>query len=252
MTQRIDLLTRLMPPHPGAGDTVDWDPVERSWGTRFPGDYKEFIARYGAGAISDYLVVIPPESRAEKGAEPAFQGMEEETLNALQFWRAKAPGEAGRDRVIAWGIDSSADVLCWHVTGDDPDAWPVVVWNQDDVTWREYPCGAVEFLCRVLARSSTSAPSGASLSGVTRRRAFYTAMRNSDSVLPASTRGQGSWTLTLGCSATDTACWHRSPEAADGHRRSTPSARSAVRAVRVGETPDKTSEAVSLSIMSAM
>ncbi|MEU3620373.1 hypothetical protein ABZ725_50155 [Streptomyces sp. NPDC006872] len=103
MTQRIDLLAQLMPPHPGAGDTVVWDSVERSWGTRFPGDYKEFITRYGAGAISDYLVLIPPESRAEEGAEPTFQGMEEETLNALEFWRAKAPGEADRDRVIVSG-----------------------------------------------------------------------------------------------------------------------------------------------------
>ncbi|MEV1065862.1 SMI1/KNR4 family protein [Streptomyces sp. NPDC050263] len=160
MTQCIDLLSRLMPPHPGAGDAVDWDSLERSWGTRFPGDYKEFIARYGAGAISDYLVLIPPESRAEEGAEPTFQGMEEETLNALELWRAKAPGEADRDRVIAWGLDSSADILCWHVTGDDPDAWPVAVWNQDDATWRDYPCGLVEFLCRVLGAEFDECPLG--------------------------------------------------------------------------------------------
>ncbi|MGW9136522.1 SMI1/KNR4 family protein [Streptomyces sp. NPDC055681] len=160
MTQQIDLLTRLMPPHPGAGDTVDWDSVERSWGTRFPGDYKELIAHYGAGAISDYLGFVLPESRAEKGGEPAFQGMEAETLNALDYWRGKAPGKSGRDQVIAWGVDSSADILCWRVTGDNPDAWPIVVWNQDDVIWREYSCGVVEFLCRVLEAEFDECPLG--------------------------------------------------------------------------------------------
>ncbi|WP_327181245.1 SMI1/KNR4 family protein [Streptomyces sp. NBC_01334] len=160
MTQNIELLARLMPPHPGAGDVVDWGLLEQSWGTRFPGDYKEFIARYGAGAISDYVVIFSPECRAEDGAEPAFQGMEEETLNAQQLWSAKGPGGAGSDRVIAWGLDSSADILCWRITGDDPDGWPVVVWNQDDVVWQEYPCGVVEFLHRVLDAEFDECPLG--------------------------------------------------------------------------------------------
>ncbi|MGW2911258.1 SMI1/KNR4 family protein [Streptomyces asoensis] len=160
MTQRIEFLTRLMPPHSGAGDTIEWGPLEQSWGTRFPGDYKEFIARYGAGAISDYMVIFAPERRAESGVEPSFQGMEEETLNAQELWRAKAPGEASSGRVIAWGSDSSADILCWRVTGDDPDDWPVVVWNQDDVAWREYACGVVEFLHRVLDAQFDDCPLG--------------------------------------------------------------------------------------------
>ncbi|OQR61261.1 hypothetical protein B6E66_25505 [Streptomyces maremycinicus] len=159
MTQQLEPLMRLMPPDAAAGDTVDWDPVERSWETGFPSDYKEFIARYGAGAISDYLVILSPECRAGDGAEPAFQGMEEETLNAQDFWGVKAGG-AGSDRVIAWGSDASADILCWRVRGDDPDGWPVVVWNQDDVAWQEYPCGVVEFLHRVLGAEFDECPLG--------------------------------------------------------------------------------------------
>jgi hypothetical protein len=149
-----------MPAHPGAGDTVDWEQMERSWGTHFPSDYKEFIAVYGAGGISAYLGLVPPEPRAVGGEEPSFQGMEVETLNALDIWRDKGPGGAVQDRVIVWGIDSSADILCWRVKGDDPDAWPVTVWNQDDATWQEYACGMVEFLCGVFLGSFDECPLG--------------------------------------------------------------------------------------------
>ncbi|MEU8574856.1 SMI1/KNR4 family protein [Streptomyces asoensis] len=155
-----DALRQLMPSHPGAGDAVDWIAVERSWGTGFPRDYREFIALYGAGAVDDYLCLLLPEPRAPEGVEPAFQGMETETLNALDLWQHKAPAGSGRSGLIAWGVDSSADILCWRVIEGDPDAWPVVVWNQDDGAWLEYRCGFAEFLCRVFRAQFDACPLG--------------------------------------------------------------------------------------------
>ncbi|MEV8038049.1 SMI1/KNR4 family protein [Streptomyces sp. NPDC086182] len=155
-----DTLRQLMPSRPGAGDAVDWTAVEHSWGTGFPRDYQEFITLYGAGAVDDYLSFHLPEVRAAEGVEPTYQGMEDETLNALHFWEYKAPEGSGQSGLIAWGVDSSADILCWRVTGSDPDAWPVVVWNQDDGVWLEYPCGLAEFLCRVFRAEFDECPLG--------------------------------------------------------------------------------------------
>ncbi|GGN90595.1 hypothetical protein GCM10011579_086620 [Streptomyces albiflavescens] len=55
--------------------------------------------------------------------------------------------EPGADRL---GVDSSADILCWGASGEDPGIWPVLVYNRDDSLWSRYDCGMVEFLSRLL------------------------------------------------------------------------------------------------------
>ncbi|MEU9417486.1 SMI1/KNR4 family protein [Streptomyces sp. NPDC048272] len=47
----INELLSLMPPHAGSASDVDWDEAERAWGYSLPTDYKDFVGRYGAGAI---------------------------------------------------------------------------------------------------------------------------------------------------------------------------------------------------------
>ncbi|MFD7817636.1 SMI1/KNR4 family protein [Streptomyces sp. NPDC059785] len=155
----IETLRNLMPPHAGAGDLVDWEAVERSWGHPFPRDYKDFMALYGGGTVSDYLGFLLPEPRTAEGAEPVYQGMEAETRTAESFRRSTAAGDWLPSQIIAWGVDASADILCWRVTGK-PEAWPVLVWNQDDATWSEYPCGMVEFLCRLFREDCSEIPLG--------------------------------------------------------------------------------------------
>ncbi|MBK3564785.1 SMI1/KNR4 family protein [Streptomyces sp. MBT62] len=156
-----------MPSPPGAGDSVDWDAVEASWGTRFPGDYKEFMAAYGEGVIDDYLSLMAPETHVDPGGESSYMGMQQESANAEDVWRASGPGAAETPRLIAWGADSSADFLCWLATDADPDKWPVVVWGRGDARWTEYPCGMVEFLLRLFRAEFDECPLGAvSLWGV--------------------------------------------------------------------------------------
>ncbi|MFD0075022.1 hypothetical protein ACFVIY_21590 [Streptomyces sp. NPDC127166] len=157
-----EVLRRLVPPPDEGGAPVDWDRMGTSWGRGFPADYRQFIQAYGPGSIQAYLVIQQPEY---KGAEPAspFGGMLLETVNAEDAWARdkKSPELDGADPVlITWGVTGSSDLLCWDASGDDPDAWPVLVRNRDDDLWRRYDCGMVEFLVRVLRGEFDECPLG--------------------------------------------------------------------------------------------
>lgn len=99
--------------------------------------------------------------------EPRFNWSE--TLNAEDNWVnfGKEPElEGAEPRLIAWGADAGADIVCWDASGDDPAAWPVLVYERGDAIWRRYDCGMVEFLVRVLRAEFPACPlSGLSLWG---------------------------------------------------------------------------------------
>jgi hypothetical protein len=148
--REFDDLLQVMPPHPGAGDVVDWSAAEQEWGVPFPADYRAFVETYGEGTVEDFLSILIPFS-TEPLADPA--PMRSETENARYTWGL----EIGSDRpagvdgssLIAWGVDAGADILCWSVRGEDPDRWPVVVYcRQGWPAWQVYECGMVEFLLR--------------------------------------------------------------------------------------------------------
>ncbi|GBP98882.1 hypothetical protein SSP531S_02750 [Streptomyces spongiicola] len=156
-------LSRIMPPHATAGMSVDWSEVADAWGVNFPIDYREFVATYGAGVIENYLVVLTPE--VDPGGQ-STGGMIEETETARDLWddADRDPGvmaDATSQQLIAWGVNSTADLLCWLTVGDNPECWPVLVYGRGEDVWRQYPPGMVEFLCRVF---TCDVPEG-SLSG---------------------------------------------------------------------------------------
>ncbi|MGW5634965.1 SMI1/KNR4 family protein [Streptomyces sp. NPDC003832] len=152
----FDELSSVMPSHSGAGDAVDWATVEASWGSPFPADFKKFMAEYGEGTIDDYLSVLLAEPRGGFDDGPVYMGMAEESRNAEETWRDEVPPP----RLVSWGLDSSADILCWRADGDDPDKWPVVVWSRGNARWYEYPGGMAEFLCRVFRAEFDRCPLG--------------------------------------------------------------------------------------------
>lgn len=152
-------LRDLMPPTV-EGDSVEWSRVSESWGREFPEDYRRFIEMYGAGTIDRYLVVLGPEL---KGEEPLTDGMLMETLDAQDAWseaRKSSELSGSSPELIAWAADASADILCWDASGSDPNAWPILVYNQDDYEWSRYECGMVEFLVRVLRAGFAECPLG--------------------------------------------------------------------------------------------
>lgn len=153
-------LRRLMPPTAESDTVVDWERMTASWGRPFPSDYRQFIDVYGEGAAANYLSVVKPEP---KEGQPDPDGMRVETLNAEDAWTVggKAPALEGTDpRLLAWAVDADADILCWDTSGDDPDAWPVLVFNRDDRLWTRHDCGAIAFLVRVLRAEYPECPLG--------------------------------------------------------------------------------------------
>ncbi|MFJ8029927.1 SMI1/KNR4 family protein [Streptomyces sp. NPDC096032] len=136
----------LMPPHDGAGDSIDWREAERVWGVMFPEDYKEFVATYGDGEADAFLTFLVPEQA--EGADPSG-AMAEETAEARRMWLRKPPagyGSQATPSVIAWGVNARADLLCWVTAEQDSGRWPVAVWSRGNLAWSVYNCGMLEYL----------------------------------------------------------------------------------------------------------
>ncbi|MER6633818.1 SMI1/KNR4 family protein [Streptomyces sp. NPDC000987] len=145
----IAQLRELMPPHDGAGDSVDWQEAERVWGVTFPQDYKEFVATYGEGEVDAFLTFLVPE-----WAEiPVPSGaMAQETAVARRIWLEDPPaghGSLATPPVIAWGVSARADLLCWVIGEQDPGLWPVAVWSRGANAWHVHDCGMLEYLVRL-------------------------------------------------------------------------------------------------------
>jgi len=158
----LEMLLRLMPPGMASDTRVDWDRMAGSWGRRFPAGYRRFIEAYGSGIVQDYLVVIEPEPAGEPYEEPT-DGMREHTAFARNMWHEtrKTPElEGTTPQLITWGVDSSADYLCWDASDQDSDRWPVLVYNRGDSLWRRYDCGMVAFLVRSLRADFPDLPFG--------------------------------------------------------------------------------------------
>lgn len=151
-----------MPPPAAPDSTVNWGELSRSWGKDFPPDYRRFMDLYGPGTIQRFLVLGAPEPKGAP-SDPRTGGTAHETANAILTWTRvrKEPALRGvTPELIAWGVDTSADILCWDATDEDPSRWPVLVYNRDDMIWRRYDCGMVEFLLRVLRAEFDECPLG--------------------------------------------------------------------------------------------
>jgi hypothetical protein len=186
----LETLQQLMPPTAASDTSVDWGRMSESWGKEFPSDFRRFVETYGAGAIEDYLSVLKPEP---KGVEPGPDDMLMETVNAEKAWarEPKSPDLVDTaPELIAWGLDSSSDILCWDASGDDPEAWPVLVRSRDGNLWSRYDCGMAEFLVRILRADFADCPlSGVSLWG--KHPAVVLNQREYQRLLKA---GQDPWT----------------------------------------------------------
>ncbi|MFG2103563.1 hypothetical protein ACGFJ5_23535 [Micromonospora echinaurantiaca] len=156
----VDTLRRLMPPSAETDTLADWARLEEFFRRKFPSDYQQFMTLYGAGTVGNYVAILEPQTRAA-GPGLGPDGMVRETATAELTWAKvqKSPELTGANPVlIAWGVDSSADILCWDGSGKDPDAWPVLVFNRDDSIWRRYECGMVNSSSAYCCRTSTSVP----------------------------------------------------------------------------------------------
>ncbi|MEU3450540.1 SMI1/KNR4 family protein [Streptomyces thermolilacinus] len=149
-------LVALMPPHEGAGDTVDWAQVQASLGVALPQDYMSFVGTYGPGSVGDTLYVCAPPGMeldwptVNRIAPHAMQAPE------LQSWQG--PVTHSLEHLLLWGETCSADTFCWLTLGESPDDWPVAVWQRGRGDWMLYDCGMVEFLTRLLRADFDACP----------------------------------------------------------------------------------------------
>ena len=179
MPAPLEALTLLLPMTYGVDEQVDWAAAEARWGAGFPSDYKAFMAAYGEGSVDDAIVVHRPlPLSACDGGRARADAMADETDAVRQVWRTEADEvwadpagpdlELDPDALLAWGVTTGADILCWLTTDEDPDRWPVVVCGRHTVpTFALYRFGMAEFLRRLLAGGFDGVP--ISVSGVVSR-----------------------------------------------------------------------------------
>lgn len=160
---------------PGAGALpIDWAAVESWLELRLPADYKNLASAYGPLDIGGYVWMHVPcvgkgrfdygtwlaethrHCRIGSGAErPAFH---------------PAPGG-----LLAWGMTRSAGYLFWDTSGsEDPDLWPVVLFDQDAANdeqdpWHRFDRPFTEVLS---ALTTTGLPPLQPLPPIARRTAF--------------------------------------------------------------------------------
>jgi hypothetical protein len=128
----VDELRRIMPPPPDGGDEVDWDFVRTEFGWTLPADYRDFVAVYGMGAVSDSLSI----------STPPFPGYPygDHLLLGSQY--------PPSDDLLRWGTNEAGDDFFWRC-GGEPDRWTVAVRTRF-YGWRDCDLGMAEFLLRLL------------------------------------------------------------------------------------------------------
>jgi hypothetical protein len=144
-----------MPPHEGAGESIDWEEIERAWGTRFPADFRDFMAAYGVGAVDNFMFIATPEDGERVPGMPRMRSLTPtaESLNSSAVaWPAPPWPQAGG--LIMWGGNSNASDFYWDTTDADPDNWPVVVRSREGA-FTEYRCSMTVFILGLLGPRHT-------------------------------------------------------------------------------------------------
>ncbi|MFC1421265.1 SMI1/KNR4 family protein [Streptacidiphilus cavernicola] len=147
-----------------SGASAPWWESHRLIGIRFPSDYRDLLDAVGPGSVRGDLAIISPwpmgESSYRSGgfhvfAEytagqvgPAFVEMRSESPDLCPY--AVYPEAGG---ILAWASNQNGDHCFWLTEGENPDTWPIVVWDRGrfpDDPWRRYDPGIVPFLMGVM------------------------------------------------------------------------------------------------------
>ncbi|MFG2697218.1 hypothetical protein [Kitasatospora sp. NPDC048407] len=165
------LSSLLVPPSKPLGCPPDWGSVAESWNVAFPGDYRDFLAVYGAGSIDDYMeiaTVLDSSLGFEQG--PTVSGLTE-VARSLHLensdWPYPVWPEAGG--LICWGVTVDYAVLYWDTANSDPDRWSVVVRDREGEFTR-FDFGMAEFVLRMLGPSGERPLSSPRLYGAPKSR----------------------------------------------------------------------------------
>lgn len=148
----ITALAEILPPDLGADEEIDWAAAQERWGTRLPSDYMAFMSVWGAGSFAEVAVLMPLPKEYIQWDPGTFEEETENARHTSQMLGGQEGLDIDPDHILAWGVTSGADILCWLTTDPNPDQWPVLVCGRhthDDFTL--FSCGMVEFLHGLLA-----------------------------------------------------------------------------------------------------
>ena len=128
--------------------------MEKQLGTKLPGDYKAFVAAYGAGSFGNFYFVYTPSSpglsddlveRLTSKAEIYRQIRDDSDEDDFPF---PVFPEAGG--LLAWGNDSNGNDYFWLTKGKNPDKWTVVSFKVRGEQGREHPATMTGYLLGVM------------------------------------------------------------------------------------------------------
>ncbi|MFI5843926.1 SMI1/KNR4 family protein [Catenuloplanes sp. NPDC051500] len=142
MTIIDGLVLRVPPPATPIHADADWDAIEAALGTPLPADFKELTGRYGAGEFCDLVFAYRPDQLAAQNREILDEERDYRDDEPEDYPYPLHPEPGG---VLIWGGTGNGERLCW-LTGGEPDAWPVVVWQPRGAGWKLYPTGVAGFL----------------------------------------------------------------------------------------------------------
>ncbi|MFG3142701.1 hypothetical protein ACGFZA_41635 [Streptomyces sp. NPDC048211] len=141
----VEDLSRVMQPPVDGGSDVDWEGIRDETGWDFPADYRDFVAVYGLGAISDSIGINTPR----------FDGY---PYGEHLLLHAGRPSEGV---TLTWASNEAGDDFLWRCNGA-PDQWPVIFRPRTRRGYHEYPMGMAAFLLG-LVQSDIQPPLDAAL-----------------------------------------------------------------------------------------
>ncbi|GIE78128.1 hypothetical protein Aph02nite_40780 [Actinoplanes philippinensis] len=138
---------------PNTEPPVDWAAVESSVGLRLPADYKAYIDEYGIGFVNRLFAVRHPTTAEGRfnllRAPEQWEGPDaEEEYLETHLTAPPLPLGIGRNRLMLCA-DSDDTQIYWDTSNDDPDAWSVVVGDDDGDTWQAVDLTLVETLLQL-------------------------------------------------------------------------------------------------------
>jgi hypothetical protein len=146
------LLKVLPPPKRPLHNQGDWAAVEAAVGLRLPPDYKEFIAAYGRGTISNCLEIespfgLKPDIRQWWTDWAAFYDC------VAEYEPLPYPIYPQSGGLLPFGTLGDVDILNWRTDGK-PEQWPFVYYDRTEGFFEIKRLTAVEFVLEAVTRRS--------------------------------------------------------------------------------------------------
>ncbi|MGD3110489.1 hypothetical protein [Streptomyces sp. YGL11-2] len=136
---------------------IDWGPVEDSFGTSLPADYKEICALFAPGSFSAYLEVLRPvggtsSSRVLDTWKRHLQLCVQYPLVPRTYEPHGLYGRSEKSGLILWARDQTEGDYYWLADRSvDPAKWPVIAKRDPAGEWYRFDMSTSELIYRVLA-----------------------------------------------------------------------------------------------------